>query len=250
MTPEELLASIVPKSDQLNADSLLGGPITVTIASVKGGDKEQPVVIGIGDRMPYKPCKSMRRVLIAAWGNQGADWVGKSMTLYCDPTVMFGGVAVGGIRISHLSHIDDRSFMLTKTRGKKGEFLVKKLVLPDSAKPLTEEEFTKAESDCKLRIASAKSVDEIAEALRAFPREVALKCQALATSRKNVLNGDAVAYNAELAKYDKAIAELDAFDDDAVAVLKGLISDLPQDLRVALETKLRGKVEHMQEQTA
>lgn len=129
MSTDSLKDTIVPKSDQLNADDLLVGPITVTVESVKRGEsKEQPVVIGIKDRMPYKPCKSMRRVLIAAWGDKGADWVGKSMTLYCDPNVVFGGVKVGGIRISHLSHIEsDRSFMLTATRGKKAEFLVKRL---------------------------------------------------------------------------------------------------------------------------
>lgn len=130
MTPEELRASIIPKSDQLNADTLLAGPITVTIDSVKSGDKEQPVVLGIGkDHQPYKPCKSMRRVLIAAWGDQGKDWVGKSMTLFCDQNVSWAGVKVGGIRISHLSHIDgDNTFMLTTKRGKKEEFKVKKLV--------------------------------------------------------------------------------------------------------------------------
>lgn len=135
MKPDSLADTIVPKSDQLNADDLLTGPITVKVESVKRGDKEQPVVIGIdGGRQPYKPCKSMRRVLIAAWGDKGSDWVGKSMTLYCDPGVVFGGVKVGGIRISHLSHIDsDRVFMLTATRGKKAEFTVKRLVT--DAKP-------------------------------------------------------------------------------------------------------------------
>lgn len=129
MTPEELRASIVPKSDQLNADSLLAGPITVTVESVKAGDKEQPVVIGIGpDHQPYKPCKSMRRVLIAAWGDKGADWKGKSMTLFCDPSVSWAGVKVGGIRISHLSHIESTTFMLTTKRGKREEFKVAKLV--------------------------------------------------------------------------------------------------------------------------
>ena len=129
MNDDSLQDTIIPKSDQLNADDLLCGPITVTVESVKRGDKEQPVHIGIGkDRQPYKPCKSMRRVLIAAWGDKGADWVGRSMTLYCDPSVSFGGVKVGGIRISHLSHIEsDRTLMLTTARGKRAEFHVKRL---------------------------------------------------------------------------------------------------------------------------
>lgn len=121
--------TIVPKSDQLNADDVIAGPITVTITSVKRGDKDQPVVIGIdGGRQPYKPCKSMRRVMIMAWGDNGSDWVGKSMTLFCDPAVMFGGVKVGGIRISHLSHIErDLALSLTATRGKRTPYTVQKL---------------------------------------------------------------------------------------------------------------------------
>lgn len=129
---DSLADTIVPRSDQLNADNLLCGPITVTVKSVKRGDNQQPVVIEIdGGHQPYKPCKGMRRVLIAAWGDKGADWVGKSMTLFCNPEVIYGGVKVGGIQISHLSHIEsDTAFNLTVSRGKRVPFLVKKLVMP------------------------------------------------------------------------------------------------------------------------
>lgn len=150
--PESLADTIIPKSDQLNADDLLCGPITVTVESVKRGDREQPVIINIGsDHRPYKPGKSMRRVLIAAWGDKGSDWVGKSMTLYCDPDVVFGGVKVGGIRISHMSHIpSDRTFMLTATRGRKAEFHVKRLA---DAKEQTPDQKYKA---AKAAISEAK----------------------------------------------------------------------------------------------
>ena len=50
------------------------------------------------------------------------------MTLYCDPDIKFGGVKVGGIRISHLSNIErDMAVSLNVTKGKKGEFIIKKL---------------------------------------------------------------------------------------------------------------------------
>ena len=114
--------SIVPKSDQLNADDLLTGSIRVTVAEVKqGSTAEQPVVIKIdGGRQPYKPCKSMRRLLVHCWGTNGTDWVGRQMVLFCDPTVKWAGSEVGGIRISHLSHIGQRqTVQLTVTRGKK-----------------------------------------------------------------------------------------------------------------------------------
>lgn len=120
--------TIAPKSDRVNADDFLAGPETVTITAVKRGDADTPVAVHIEGRKPYYPCKSMRRVLISAWGDNGADWVGKSMTLYTDPSVKFGGVAVGGIRISHLSHIEsDMALALTATRGKRAPFTVRKL---------------------------------------------------------------------------------------------------------------------------
>ena len=120
--------TIAPKSDRVNADDFLAGPETVTITAVKRGDADTPIAIHIEGRKPYYPCKSMRRVLISAWGDNGPDWVGNSMTLYTDPTVKFGGVAVGGIRISHLSNIEsDLSLALTATRGKRAPFTVRKL---------------------------------------------------------------------------------------------------------------------------
>ena len=50
----------------------------ITVTAVKRGDSaEQPVVIHYqGDNgRPYKPCKTMRRVLISGWGENGAAWV-------------------------------------------------------------------------------------------------------------------------------------------------------------------------------
>jgi hypothetical protein len=76
----------------------------------------------------------MRRVLISAWGEYGSQWVGKSVTLFCDPEVVYGGVKVGGIRISHMSDIDsDLALSLTATRGKRKPFTVRKLVITGKA---------------------------------------------------------------------------------------------------------------------
>lgn len=121
--------TIKPKSDQLNADDLIAGPITVTITGVRRGNAEQPIECQLSAGFqPYYPCKSMRRVLVAAWGENGRAWVGRSLTLYADPEVVFGGVKVGGIRISHMSHIKGtHTFMLTTTRSKRKEFTVREL---------------------------------------------------------------------------------------------------------------------------
>lgn len=128
----DLSHTIKPKSDQLNADDLLIGPMTVKITGIKSGPVDQPVHIYIEGQQPYKPCKTMRRVLITAWGSDGKAWIGKSMVLYCDPTVKFGGIALGGIRISHLSHIDQiLNMMLTATRGRKTQVVVKPLIIEE-----------------------------------------------------------------------------------------------------------------------
>lgn len=139
---ESLRDTIEPKSDQLNADDLMTGPITVTVESVSRGTPDQPVKVCISGHRPYLPCKSMRRVLISAWGDKGIDWVGKSMTLYCDPSIKFGGVAVGGIRISHLSHIDKNlELMLTSTRSKRTKYIV--AVLDNASKDYPGDMFIK-----------------------------------------------------------------------------------------------------------
>lgn len=127
----DMRAVIVPKSDQINADDLLGGPMTITVTKVEiRPGTEQPVSIHFeGDKgKPYKPCKSMARVMVHCWGPDASQYVGRSMTLYCDPKVMWGGLAVGGIRISHLSHLDATQTMaLTATKGSRKPFTVKPL---------------------------------------------------------------------------------------------------------------------------
>ncbi len=137
-TPDEVRASIVPKSNQLNADDLITGPITVTITAVRRGDKDQPIIIELDGLRPYKPCKGMRRILIAAWGDDPKRWVAQLMTLFCDPEVKWAGVKVGGIRISHLSGLEHpRTFMLTKSRGKRSEFTIQPITPSGAALAFT-----------------------------------------------------------------------------------------------------------------
>jgi hypothetical protein len=130
-----LAETIIPKSDQLNADDLISGTITIKVTAIKGSNEpQQPVSIHYeGDNgKPYKPCKSMRRVLVSAWGANGADYVGRSMTLFRDDSVLFGGIAVGGIRISHLSHIEkDLTLALTVSRASRKPYTVKLLTVAE-----------------------------------------------------------------------------------------------------------------------
>lgn len=123
----DLRGTIIPKSDQLNAEQLLAGDTTITVTDVRMGSEDQPVILHYenDEGRPYKPCKTMRKLLIFAWGEDGRQWVGKSMTLYNDQAVRFGGMVVGGIRISHLSHIErEISLSLTATKGKKAQHTI------------------------------------------------------------------------------------------------------------------------------
>jgi hypothetical protein len=132
----DMSSVIIPKSDQINADTLLAGPMTVTIREVQiRGGQEQPVSIMLDEtELAYRPCKSMSRVLVQAWGPDAKAYVGRSLTLYRDPTVKWAGMEVGGIRISHMSHIDGKLQMqLTSTKGQRKPHIVMPLVI--AAKP-------------------------------------------------------------------------------------------------------------------
>ncbi len=135
----DMSVAIIPKSDQLNADDLIAGPITIKVTEVTIRAGEQPVSIHYeGDNgKPYKSCKSMNRVLVMAWGADAKNYIGRSMTLYRDPSVKWAGQDVGGIRISHLSHLDGQFTMaLTATKGSRKPFTVKPLVADEPAPSL------------------------------------------------------------------------------------------------------------------
>ena len=68
--------------------------------------------------------------MVNIWGADGGEYVGLSMTLYRDDKVVFGGLAVGGIRISHMSNIDrDVTLVLTASKASRKPFVVKPLVI-------------------------------------------------------------------------------------------------------------------------
>lgn len=159
----DISQTVAPKSDQLNADDLIGGPRTITVTRVsKMKEPDQPIAIyfeGDGGK-PYKPGKSMRRVLLRIWGQDGATYAGRRMTLYRDDAVQFGGAAVGGIRISHMSGISSAVTMaLTVTRASRKPFTVK---------PLAEERRPAPEQQ---RLAPASDDDEQEAPRQSTPRE-------------------------------------------------------------------------------
>jgi len=140
--------TIEKKTDQLNYEDFLGGITrTVTIAGVKKGTKEQQYDIAIeGDQRVWRPAVTVLKLLVAAWTDDASQWAGRRATLYGDPNVMFGREKVGGIRVSHLSHLPGNKPLtvnLTETRGKRKMHTVDPL--PDTPTPDPRIEQLKAE---------------------------------------------------------------------------------------------------------
>lgn len=129
--------TIVPKSDQVNADDLVAGPATCTITKVTRGSDEQPMMVHLDayPGRPFKPCKGMRRVLLALWGDTATTWAGRRIRIYRNEDVKWGGENVGGIRINGMSDIPAGCVVpVTVSRGKKEKQRVDKL---ERAKPTT-----------------------------------------------------------------------------------------------------------------
>ena len=106
----DMTMTIIAKSDQINAADLIGNPRTVTIREVriKAGD-DQPVTIMIeGDKKAFRPCKGVRRLLVRVWGPDASKYIGQSLTLFCDPSVTWAGKEEGGIRVSHMTGLNDK----------------------------------------------------------------------------------------------------------------------------------------------
>ena len=130
ITASDLNDSGKTKSDQLNADDLIRGTMTGKIVRItKSGDPAQPFRFQLSCwHVPWIPCKTERRVMIAMWGDDPRAWMGQTIRLKRDATVAFGRENVGGIRIEAASGIKGEvSLMLNKTKGAKARRTVVEL---------------------------------------------------------------------------------------------------------------------------
>lgn len=125
---EDFASTTQAKSDQMNAVDLVGGPVAYRITGIKmTGAPDQPVSISVdGHRQPWKPSKTFRRVLLLLWPETSPDeWVGRDVVLWCDPEIKWAGEKVGGIAISHASHISERKvFALAESKSKRKTIIV------------------------------------------------------------------------------------------------------------------------------
>lgn len=117
----DITDALAPNSDQLDAIELVT-PRTFTIAAggrlaVRDGKTVAEIALEGFPRV-WRPSKGMLDVLAKCWGADAKQWVGRRVTLYNDPDVMFGKDKVGGVRVSHLSHIDGAQTVPIRASGR------------------------------------------------------------------------------------------------------------------------------------
>jgi hypothetical protein len=140
MDKQELQKSAEAKSDQIDADDMIGNiTMDVTIEAVKRGTSEQPIQLVLKETEKfYRPNKTFRRALIGCFGDEPANWVGQRLRLARDPNVMWGGVKVGGVIVSHASIEAPMVFMLQAKRGKKSAVSIDVIPAPQKPTPMPE----------------------------------------------------------------------------------------------------------------
>ena len=120
------------KSDRLNADDMIGATPTVTIKTINWPNNSEPCLhLDQYPGRPWYPSAGMGRVMREVWGANGADWVGRRVTLFHKPDVEFNKERTGGIRILAMSHMDrPRTFEVKESRSKRVKYKIDPL--PDS----------------------------------------------------------------------------------------------------------------------
>lgn len=200
LTAEQLQRATQAKSDQLNSCDIMGGSLVAKILDVKAGNADQPVIIVIDSwPQPWKPSKTSLRVLCACWGNDPQQWVGRYAVLYNDESVTWGGEAVGGIRTSHLSHIDrQRKISVNVKKNKKGAQIVDPYYPQDVEQPAAEptywpdESFAKQLANAQAKLDSGEvTADQVIERLeKKALLTVGQKARIKPSERSIVLDGD------------------------------------------------------------
>ncbi len=123
------------KSDRLNYEDFIMGPKEFTIARLgKKVDQGTPRLLIFFEgyeSTPYWPSLGMRKCLSNpdGWGEAPfSEWIGRRMTLFGEPTVVYAGKEMGGIQISHISHIkSEYTTKITLRRGLRIDFTIEPL---------------------------------------------------------------------------------------------------------------------------
>ena len=141
--------SLEARSDQINAVDL-SEPRTYTIEKVTAGKATHPFDFHLVESpgKVYRPNLGMRRVIVDGWGPETSAYHGRRLTLFNEPTVIYAGVEIGGIRVSHMSHLDKPlKTSLAISQKKKVPYTVQPLIESAPA-PAQSEPSAKAVAAC------------------------------------------------------------------------------------------------------
>lgn len=239
----DIRSTIIPRSDQLNFDQLILGPVVVTVTHVTAGSAEQPIIVhyeGENGR-PYKPGLTMRRILALGWGSDSELWAGRSMELYGDPTIRFGKETVGGIRISRMSHIPKAiEASLAVTKGKKAMNRVEPLRLSEALQTAMSA-IAAASDNATLKAAKALATKltapaDVEIALAAYTKKVA-ELKAAAAAPKADTTPPTFAERAKACLDEQALQVL---SDEAEAMPEGDEKQAALDVLRARDAELAG----------
>lgn len=125
----DLTKHIEADSDCLVAADLVGGPLTILVERVTESGKNDKKKIDIfyaNSEKPFRPCKSMLRILCELWNTTDATtFIGRGITLYREPDCMWKGEKTPGVRICGLSHIEKAvTVVANERRGKMNTYQI------------------------------------------------------------------------------------------------------------------------------
>ena len=208
----DMSKTIISRSDQLNSDDLIGGKITGTILRVfSTGSPEQPIGVDLDCwPQPWKPSKGQRRVLVSLWGIDGDSYVGRQVRLVRNPDVRYGGIAVGGVEVDAVSHIEKPIVIsVTVSKGKKKAQTINPLIVEAKKPPSKPAEPTQPPPAQK---ANAKEIEELRQKM-----VIESEVMALGTAMGAV--SDSAGMDAVRATFSKLSSKLTAEQRTALVAL-------------------------------
>ncbi len=106
--------NVFPSSSNFLRKEDLPKPAKVTISGVElmefeqDGKTQRKLVINFDGKDKALACNKTNARTIGSMHTDDTDnWIGKDITLYCDPNVEMAGQRIGGIRVQYLPPVDD-----------------------------------------------------------------------------------------------------------------------------------------------
>ena len=106
----DIAPTLVGDSNVLSKADLMDGPQTFTVARVdiNLSDKKRPTTIHLAEApgKPYKPSLGMRKLIAKGWGKSSKEYIGRRLTLFHNPDVLWQGKREGGVEVCAMSDIE------------------------------------------------------------------------------------------------------------------------------------------------